>query len=56
MFRQHILLESLSYFYITSNLEDFWKMEGLLELYIVYDLILFSFNFLSLINVVESKY
>lgn len=31
-------------------------MEGLLESYIVYDLILFSFNFLSLINVVESKY
>ena len=31
-------------------------MEGLLESYIVYDLILFRFNFLSLINVIESKY
>ena len=31
-------------------------MEGLLESYIVYDLILFIFNFLSLINVIESKY
>ena len=32
-------------------------MEGLVEsYYIVYDLILFSFNFLSLINVIEIKY